>query len=419
MSIIQQPTLFDIDYLEKLDIQEKYKEIFSPLDWTNVLNLFQKETRVGPSSTVNYEALLRSLMVRIMEKIPTQKALINRLKSDLRLKLSVGFLYSEAIPSEATYSRVMAILASNLSVIEQMNQSLLQLINEELDIFEENVAIDVTAIEARTKPVKTENPKLPSTKEQRTLAKEELRTLIPTYPAWGVKKNSKGKNDFWFGYKGTLAVSTKNQYILCMDIASAFASDVSLAIPTIRQTAPLLSTKKEPTYFSFDKGYDAQEIYQEVHDLGFEPIIPLKSVPKNDGEVDDYYAPTCLLEHSYQYDSYDSRYGALKYVQPKNHCQNCPLQHEGLCQKVIKIKQMNDPRKYNHPARGTKTWETKYKERSSVERVNAYLKENYQLNDTRFYKSAHAIVFYHLIQLTYNVKTFVNQRFSKRNAEKK
>lgn len=36
-----------------------------------------------------------------------------------------------------------------------MNQLLLQLINEELDIFEENVAIDVTAIQARTKPVKT------------------------------------------------------------------------------------------------------------------------------------------------------------------------------------------------------------------------------------------------------------------------
>ncbi|GMA08350.1 hypothetical protein GCM10025886_15010 [Tetragenococcus halophilus subsp. flandriensis] len=42
MSIIQQPTLFDIDYLEKLDIQEKYKEIFSPIDWTKVLDLFQK-----------------------------------------------------------------------------------------------------------------------------------------------------------------------------------------------------------------------------------------------------------------------------------------------------------------------------------------------------------------------------------------
>ena len=27
MSIIQQPTLFDIDFLEKLDVQEKYQEI--------------------------------------------------------------------------------------------------------------------------------------------------------------------------------------------------------------------------------------------------------------------------------------------------------------------------------------------------------------------------------------------------------
>uniref|UniRef100_UPI003DA59B85 transposase n=1 Tax=Tetragenococcus halophilus TaxID=51669 RepID=UPI003DA59B85 len=105
MSIIQQPTLFDIDYLEKLDIQEKYKEIFSPIDWTKVLDLFQKDSNIGPSITVNYEALLRSLMVRIDQKIPTQKALIQRLKSDLRLKLSVGFLYSEPIPSEATYSR--------------------------------------------------------------------------------------------------------------------------------------------------------------------------------------------------------------------------------------------------------------------------------------------------------------------------
>ncbi|SDK23768.1 transposase, partial [Alkalibacterium thalassium] len=93
MSIIQQPTLFDIDFLEKLDVQEKYQEILSPLEWGKVLALFEKESRVGPPVKLNYQALLRSLMVRIHENIPTQKALIARLKSDLRLKLSVGFLY--------------------------------------------------------------------------------------------------------------------------------------------------------------------------------------------------------------------------------------------------------------------------------------------------------------------------------------
>src|SRR5699024_5809237 len=261
--------------------------------------------------------------------------------------------------------------------------------------------------------------KLPSTEEQRTMTTEEILATIPAYASWGVKKNSQGKNYLLSGYKATLAVFTHSQYILNLHIASAFSSDVSWAIPTIRKTVAKCTPKKEMTYFSLDKGYDAKEIYQELHSLEMEPIIPLKSVPKNEGEVDAHYAPTCLLEYSYRYDSYDKRYGALKYVRPQGQCKNCPLQHEGMCQKVIKIKQMNDPRKYNHPARGTQAWKLKYNERSSVERVNAYLKGSYQLNDTRFYRSSHAIAFYHLIQLTYNARTFANQRIAKERNEKK
>src|SRR5699024_12795929 len=135
--------------------------------------------RVGPSIKVNYEAVLRSLMARIDEKIPTQKALIQRLKSDLRLKLSVGFLYSQAIPSEATYSRVMATLANHLPLLEKMNQELLHLIHEEFAIFDKKVAIDVISIEARTKPEKKENPKLLPTEEQRTMTTEEILETIP------------------------------------------------------------------------------------------------------------------------------------------------------------------------------------------------------------------------------------------------
>ncbi|PUA38389.1 hypothetical protein C8Z91_14485 [Paenibacillus elgii] len=36
-------------------------------------------------------------------------------------------------------------------------------------------------------------------------------------------------------------------------------------------------------------------------------------------------------------------------------------------------------RKYTAPARGTKTWEGLYDQRTAVERVNAYLKEFFQL----------------------------------------
>ena len=37
---------------------------------------------------------------------------------------------------------------------------------------------------------------------------------IPTYPKWEVKKNSKRKNVFWFGFKCHLAGGTKSQYIV-------------------------------------------------------------------------------------------------------------------------------------------------------------------------------------------------------------
>lgn len=136
MTVIHQPPLYDIDFLEKLDIQERYLEIFSPLEWDKLLSLFDKETRVGPPVKTNYQAVLRSLLARFYEKIPTQTDLLKRLKSDVRFKLSVGFLYSQAIPSASTYSRVMAVLSENLDLLETINQDLLQLVHEEFEIFE-------------------------------------------------------------------------------------------------------------------------------------------------------------------------------------------------------------------------------------------------------------------------------------------
>ena len=39
---------------------------------------------------------------------------------------------------------------------------------------------------------------------------DELRANIPMEPQWGVKKNSEGKNVFWYGYKVHLALSEQN-----------------------------------------------------------------------------------------------------------------------------------------------------------------------------------------------------------------
>ena len=43
---------------------------------------------------------------------------------------------------------------------------------------------------------------------------QRFEAIFSAIDIWGVKKNSEGKNVFWYGYKAHLAVGTKSQYIL-------------------------------------------------------------------------------------------------------------------------------------------------------------------------------------------------------------
>jgi transposase len=410
MTIIQQPTLFDFDILTQLDVHERHAEIFSPIDFGPLLRLFQKVTDVGAPISVNYDATIRSIIARRLDGIPNTKLLIQRLKEDVVYRLSLGFLYSDNIPSEATYSRIMRVLSENSQLLDELNVQLLLEINDEFQVFEEPVAIDATAVNAHTKHTKEENPKISSTKSQQEMSTEDLFDELPNHPTWGVKVNSKGRNNFWFGYKVHLAVSTRSQFILSSVHTSAFVSDIQVAIPLFRQLEKL-GVLGVP--ISLDKGYDALAIYEEAHNLGFEPIIPLKRVAKSDGEHDEHYAPTCLIEESYHYDSFDDRYGALKFKRPEKRCHECPLNNEGMCQKIIKIKQANNPRMYNNPGRNTNSWKKLYKLRTSVERVNAYLKRSYQLNDTNLFDGMKVQTELKLIQLLYNASLFAEKRLQK------
>ncbi|BAK93525.1 hypothetical protein TH5N_16230 [Tetragenococcus halophilus] len=81
--------------------------------------------------------------------------------------------------------------------------------------------------------------------------------------------------------------------------------------------ATYLSPKKKPRYFSLDKIYETQAIYIVLHSFKLVPITGLKSKVKNVEEIGEHYVPTCLLEYSYKYDSYDFQYDSLKFVRSK------------------------------------------------------------------------------------------------------
>ncbi|TKI20600.1 transposase [Lysinibacillus sphaericus] len=174
-------------------------------------------------------------------------------------------------------------------------------------------------------------------------------------------------------FKGHLAVSTKSQYTVGRLMSSGNLSDSKAAIPLLKKIVSIMP--KHFTTTIFDAGYDYEPIYKQA--LAQTMRVVIKYNIRNESEYlgfDEYFRPICVSEHSYCYDSFDDKYNRLKYTRPKE-CASCPLRDDSLCQKVFKIKFATDIRKYTYPARGSEFWEKFHKERTAVERVNAYLKQ--------------------------------------------
>ena len=100
-------------------------------------------------------------------------------------------------------------------------------------------------------------------------------------------------------------------------MTSASLNDGKAAIPLlkgIQERLPSLAIR----YGLMDAGYDYVPIYQQLLNMKAYGIIAYNK--RNEGEMlgfDEHFAPTCVREHSYRYDSYDEKYRSLKYVRPK------------------------------------------------------------------------------------------------------
>jgi transposase len=449
MYCIRQESLFSLEELLELSPQNRYSLIFETLDIGSFMEALIKKALVGAPTRVNYQALVYSLFVRIIERIPTIKDLRKRLKNSLEFRLDCGFTLADKIPSEATYSRAIKKIQASTALQETQEKIILQAFQEGY-LDGSVVAMDATHIEARDrKPDKQtkkeeeqqsiEKPKKKrgrKSKEEREKWLEEQQEIeankalfekkveeqlqyefkelereIPLEPQWGIKKNSEGKNVFWFGFKGHLLVDCKKQYVLTSLLSSGNINDGKLAIPLLKalvERHPYLN----PSHILADAGYDLLPIYQQAQIMGSQALIDYNK--RNEQLVegrDKYFRPVCQKGYSYRYDSYDTYYKTLKYTQPKE-CKECSLRETQPCQKVYKIKIENDRRKYTAPARGSDAYDELYKQRTAVERVNAYLKEYFQLNNVR-HRGALANVDFLFSCLTYNLCKLAVDRMNK------
>src|SRR5690606_14946462 len=201
------------------------------------------------------------------------------------------------------YSRLIRKI-SDSHVLEEIQVQLVQQAMNEGFIHDDTIAIDATHIEARDQAPTKEKKEKPEPKkrgrkskkereawllqnqaeeEQKSIYEKEiaaqlaesyitLRHEMPLDPHWGVKKNSEGKNTFWYGYKGHLAVGTQSQYILGALLSSGNLNDGKAAIPLLKGIANRFE-QYSFKYATMDAGYDYEPIYKQVRSSGAHAVI--------------------------------------------------------------------------------------------------------------------------------------------------
>ena len=131
----------------------------------------------GAPRELNYGSMIQSLITRIVERIPTIKDLVKRLANDPLFHLDCGFLVSDVVPSEASYSSMMDVISQS-DVMDKMQDQLIQTAFTEGFLCDEQIAIDATHFESRdaSKPSEKKE-KAPSKKRGRKTKEEQAAYL--------------------------------------------------------------------------------------------------------------------------------------------------------------------------------------------------------------------------------------------------
>ncbi len=229
----------------------------------------------------NRTAIARAFIAKTVFDISTTKLLIDRLKSDRNLRRVCGFESSLQIPSESAFSRAFQEFALT-KLAAEAHQALIRTVYKNKIV--QHVSKDSTAIEGREKAVK----KVKVVKEKKkkrapkgcaeltriekqaagVMSLDEMIKDLPTACDVGQKTSSTGHSYAWVGYKLHLSVDDHGIPLAAI-LSSASMNDSQAAIPLANLTAKYVTN----LYDLMDSGYYANAIIMHSEALGHVPII--------------------------------------------------------------------------------------------------------------------------------------------------
>ena len=278
-------------------LSDKHQQLVS------VLGLVGIETLVGPWSggvgrpAKHRRAIVRAFVAKAVLNLNSTRQLLDRLSVDVALRRICGWESQREIPHESQFSRAFADFAAS-ALPQRLHEALIRATQQERIIG--HISRDSTEIEAREKPVRTpveaatveptrkrgrpkkgepSAPQEPTRLERQTkMTLTEMIDDLPKECNVGTKKNSKGYKESWVGFKLHIDAADGQIPISCI-LTSASLHDSQAAIPLARMTAQRVTN----LYDLSDAAYDAPAIHEQIRGLGHIPIIDIN--PRRDAAL--------------------------------------------------------------------------------------------------------------------------------------
>lgn len=290
-----QGTLFPWLEEQLPSLTEKQQQLVATLELLRVEQFISSDHGRRGRPKKSRTALARAFVAKAVYNMPTTEALIDRLHTDISLRRICGWEKSSGIPHAALFSRAFSEFATTC-LPEQIHTSLIKTIYEKQIVG--HISRDSTAIEAREKPhkkikeqKKTKNRGRPKKGEERPkeekrldkqlqMTQEQRLDDLPKQCNVGAKKDSKGNTNYWIGYKLHIDSADGGIPISCIT-TSASLHDSQVAIPLAEET----KSKVTSLYSLMDSAYACPQIYIHSDQLGQVAIIDKNTRSKSKKEV--------------------------------------------------------------------------------------------------------------------------------------
>ncbi len=304
-----QGTLFPWLKEELGPLTEKQQQLITVLEIARIEEFVRTFPGTWPGRPISdRRAIARAFVAKSVYNMTLTNHLIDRISSDKALRRICGWETKKEIPSDSTFSRAFREFAKS-ELPQRVHEALIK--KHCSDRLVGHISRDSTAIEAREKvcpeakkkakekkalekarkedpqakprrgrPKRGEIriPKEPSRLEcQVTMSLKEMLADLPKGCDIGTKRNSKGYQESWKGYKYHIDTADGAIPISAL-LTSASVHDSQAALPLGTITAQRVTN----CYDVMDSAYDAEIIRAHSESLGHVPLIDFNHRGAND-----------------------------------------------------------------------------------------------------------------------------------------